>query len=1565
MKSIASTLIAVLLLLPLFSHAQINDCALAEVVCSDSDLTFNPIGPGEDDFADPNNFEGCITALEQNSAWYYFQIDPAAPPNLVLGFIILPFGGFGEDYDWALFGPNVNCGALGSPIRCSSSSFACGFCPSTGMGMGTTDFTEGPGTGDGFVSTLIVQPGQGFYLLIDNWQGTNTGFQLKWTDTAAPFLNCAANPPCALSARAGEDLMACEGDEDVPLDGESSGNHGNEIYSWSGTNGGTSFLSDPDIEDPTVTLPPGFTGSIIYTLTVTEDTCMGTDEVELTVNPLPDIEINQIGPFCANNPPQLLTSIPGGGIWGGAASGNMFKPIVAGPGIHTVTNTYTDFNGCTITESIDVEVFELPEVSIDPDPAVFCDNEAPVQLTATGDGGAGGYTYQWTSPSETTYGSTYDAYFSGQYTAVVTDDNGCTSSASTTVTFNANPDVQISDPGPICGNIDLMVLTATPFGGEFSGSFINSLGELEPINIPPGNYTITYDYIDSHNCEGMDIQNITILPAPSVDAANNGPLCEGDLIQLFGTSDTIGAGVTYSWTGPNGYTSNLQNPTNATLGGTYHFQASLGVCASPIDSTVVSISPRPDAVAQNDGPYCGVQLVQLHGNTTSTDPAVIFQWTGPNGFTSNLQNPGGLLEPGVYTLVVDVNGCKSLPSTTTIVINPFPQPVITGQHVFCTGFSAMLDAGTGYTTYAWDNGSPTQTINVTASGTYQVTVTSSNGCTGVAMFDVTEQPSLSPVITGGLEFCEGGGTVLDAGPGYVTYLWSTGEMTQTISVTDGSNYGVIVTDPDGCSGSTNITTVMHPNPNVVIGGSTTYCIGGSTILDAGAGYATYTWSDNSNGQTITVSTPGTYSVDVIDPFGCTGSASLMVDVSTSLHPVITGNFAFCENGNTTLNAGSGFISYLWSDGSTDQNLFVNVTGDYSVTVSNGPGCEGADTVTVTEVLPPTAQLQSTDTLCNTTAGNSVLNLYDLVLSGDVNGNWQDLDQSGAVGLFNHLDFNLIPAGDYRFLYTTNSAIAPCPEATYLLVVTIMDCTCPDVFFLNAPSLCNAGDVLDLNSIKNTSEPGVWSVIQTPTGSNPASLNGTNMNASGSDPGQYVIQFSLQNSQPPGCPLDFQVSVNVDPSVNAGVATFPARYCSNQDSIAGLRDLIIGEDPFGTWTETSTLHSQGTAFNAANGSFKTINQLPGTYTFEYALNSTGACPDDATEISVIINTIPTVIIANPGNLDCNHPVQTLDASGSSFGAGYDLHWIGTGVILDGNENTLHPNVNKAGNYQLIISNTQTGCNNNANVTVIGNTAAPTGALLDIHGPACFGDQDAFIHVDQVNGGVAPYEYSLNNGLLSSNHDFEHLSAGAYTVSLQDVNGCRWDTTITIVDPPEITIDLGLDIELVLGDDAVVQASTNLPADKIDTLIWKPDAIVDCFDFSCLEGTVHTFNTITLTATLVALSGCEVSDELTIRVIKHRRLYIPTVFSPNGDGFNDVFFISGDDRQIVQVKKFLIVNRWGDVMHEATDFHPNDETKGWDGNYKADKLNPGVFVYVAEVEFIDGEVVRYTGDVTLVR
>jgi hypothetical protein len=344
-----------------------------------------------------------------------------------------------------------------------------------------------------------------------------------------------------------------------------------------------------------------------------------------------------------------------------------------------------------------------------------------------------------------------------------------------------------------------------------------------------------------------------------------------------------------------------------------------------------------------------------------------------------------------------------------------------------------------------------------------------NGCTGTASFAVTEMASLMPIITGPLSFCEGSSTTLDAGSGYTNYMWSTGGMSQTILVTNAGNYNVMVTDADGCTGSATVSTTINLNPVVTIGGSTTYCIGGFTTLDAGTGYMNYTWSTSETSQTIIVSSPGDYSVDVIDNFGCAGSGMITITESTSLSPIITGINRFCENGSTTLNAGSGFDSYIWSDGSMNQNLTVNVAGVYSVTVADNQGCSGNSSVTVTEVAPPTAQVETGTTLCNTIAGGSVINMYSLVLAGDMNGTWMDVDNSGATGLFTNLNFTSIAAGGYRFNYTTKSAVAPCPESVYQVIVTIIDCTCPDVFFFNAAPLCNAGDILDVSTIENTTE----------------------------------------------------------------------------------------------------------------------------------------------------------------------------------------------------------------------------------------------------------------------------------------------------------------------------------------------------------------------------------------------------------------------------------------------------------------------------------------------------------------
>ena len=205
----------------------------------------------------------------------------------------------------------------------------------------------------------------------------------------------------------------------------------------------------------------------------------------------------------------------------------------------------------------------------------------------------------------------------------------------------------------------------------------------------------------------------------------------------------------------------------------------------------------------------------------------------------------------------------------------------------------------------------------------------------------------------------------------------------------------------------------------------------------------------------------------------------------------------------------------------------------------------------------------------------------------------------------------------------------------------------------------------------------------------------------------------------------------------------------------------------------------------------------------------------------------------------------------------------------------------------------------------------------------------------------------------------------SVMVVAANGCKWDTLISMIEPSEISIDLGPDIEISLGEDAEVSAIVNLLPGEIDTLIWTPDDIVSCFDIACLDGTITTFNTVTLEATLIALSGCEVSDQILIKVNKNRKLYIPKVFSPNDDGVNDVFFISGNLKQIKAIRKFEIFNRWGDLVHQAFDFFPNDASNGWNGQYKNVVLNPGVFAYVVKVEYVDGEIEVLTGDVTLLR
>ena len=159
-------------------------------------------------------------------------------------------------------------------------------------------------------------------------------------------------------------------------------------------------------------------------------------------------------------------------------------------------------------------------------------------------------------------------------------------------------------------------------------------------------------------------------------------------------------------------------------------------------------------------------------------------------------------------------------------------------------------------------------------------------------------------------------------------------------------------------------------------------------------------------------------------------------------------------------------------------------------------------------------------------------------------------------------------------------------------------------------------------------------------------------------------------------------------------------------------------------------------------------------------------------------------------------------------------------------------------------------------------------------------------------------------------------------------------------------------------------TNIPENKISEVYWTPAEVFSYLGEPCLEVIISPLVTTAIQVMIVDSSGYIAEDELQLKVKKNRSVFIPNVFTPNEEGINDIFHIQGT-KSVKKVSRFIILNRWGEIIFEHTNFDINDPTQGWDGTFKGDPLNSGVFVYLAEIEYIDGFVSTFKGDVTLIR
>jgi gliding motility-associated-like protein len=328
-----------------------------------------------------------------------------------------------------------------------------------------------------------------------------------------------------------------------------------------------------------------------------------------------------------------------------------------------------------------------------------------------------------------------------------------------------------------------------------------------------------------------------------------------------------------------------------------------------------------------------------------------------------------------------------------------------------------------------------------------------------------------------------------------------------------------------------------------------------------------------------------------------------------------------------------------------------------------------------------------------------------------------------------------------------------------------------------------------------------------------------------------------------------------------------------------------------------------------------------------------------------------------NLSCgasDDGIITTEVSGGNLG-GYTFTW-------SPNVSTSYQAVNlMAGTYLVTISDSR-GCFDTTSYTL----SAPPPVVVTwpvIEPPLCFGDVTPFEIVD-VMGGSGSYSYSINSGEIHDITESIDLPAGIFIISVFDDRGCEVDTTYTIMQPNPIELSIGPDDPVIdLGDSLFITGTIVLSDNPISGTVWTSDEPLSC---ATCEGTwvFNSFPTL-YTWTVTDINGCTGSASILVDVDYDRDVFIPNAFSPNFDGRNEYFSVFTGPG-VVTINYIRIYDRWGNVVHTESDLLPSPTGSGnWDGSYNGDPLNPGVFVYVVEISFLDGETLVYRGDVTIVK
>ncbi len=756
----------------------------------------------------------------------------------------------------------------------------------------------------------------------DAWGCSNTG---TVTLTVKPFPNAEAGNDTTVCFGASVNLLAT----------------GGTMYMW---NPGT-WLSSTIVSDP-VSTP---LDTITYWVTVTENACSSVDSVTINVNPIPVVDAGPDISICDGDSVTLTASGGGTYQWNTIPVQTTVSITVA-PALTTTYTVTVTLNGCTETDAVTITVFPLPNAEAGQDTTICVGGSAV--LTATGGG-----TYTW-STTQTIPTITVNPVDTTWYYVTVTLISGCTAVDSVKVNVNPLPVTSAFPDTTICFG-ENVTLTAT-------GGITYIWSTLPPqitniITVAPIDTTTFYVTVTDLGCSGVDSVIVNVNPLPLADAGLDPTICFGDSVQLLASGGTI-----YSWSPPTGLSAvDIPDPFAMPADTTKYFvSVTLNGCSSS-DSVTVNVNPIPIADAGNDTTMCFSDSVRL---TAYGTPGYAYEWSTGAVTQFIIVSPADTTE---YYLTVTENGC-SAEDTVLVNVNPRPDIFIGNDTTICESDTLILDPGSIYTGYLWNDGSTNQQYLAYLAGTYEVTVTNVYGCDDADTINLSVNPTPVVAINPQDPFVCYGNSVALTVNGALSYVWSpantlsadTGRIVYATPPTN-TTYTVVGSDNIGCTGRDGVMVEVKPKPDVTVTvADPVICEYESTTMTA-QGAIAYEWWPSyglNNIYTPTVIANPPYSTHYIltgtAANGCTDTTNVFLQVHPRPIVDLGVDQYLCPGWVIYLDAGPALDSnkYVWQDGSDRQFFSATEPGIYFVTVIN-EGCWSSDTIefnSCTEIWIPNA-----------------------------------------------------------------------------------------------------------------------------------------------------------------------------------------------------------------------------------------------------------------------------------------------------------------------------------------------------------------------------------------------------------------------------------------------------------------------------------------------------------------------------------------------------------------------------------------------------------------------------------